>query len=297
MPAVSVVIPCFNLGQYLPEALASVEAQTLAPAEVLVVDDGSTDPQTRAVLQSLRGERLRVISSPNRGVGAARNLGASEARGELVCFLDADDALLPGYLAATAGALEANPRLGFATSWLTTFGAETWDWKEPSCALEALLFGNVGAATVVVRKAAFDAVGGYDAQMPHQGYEDWDLLLSLTTRGAQGALVPEVLYRYRLRPGSMASHCCVGQPHVELMQYLYRKHQRAYEAHFLAVAHQKLRRDIAPLLPAERTRRRAARAAVRAALHRARAGGLRLSALLFLDRLREALRAQREAAR
>jgi glycosyltransferase involved in cell wall biosynthesis len=287
---VSVVIPCFNLGQYLREALASVEAQTVPPDEVVVIDDGSTDPATKEVLAGLGGPRLHVISIPNAGVGAARNLGARSTTGDYVCFLDADDRLAPGYLEATARALEENAGLGFAATWLQTFGSATWDWKETSCALEALLFGNIGAATVMVRRSDFEAVGGYDTQMPHQGYEDWDLLLALTTRGRGGVLIERVLSFYRLRPGSMASHCCVGTAHTDLMQYLYKKYQQAYQQHFLAVAEQKLARDLSPMWKAAQGKRRKARALATLPLWRARAPGLRLSALLLLDVLREALR-------
>ena len=107
LPTVSVVIPCFNQARFLPHAIRSVFEQSHPPIECLVVDDGSTD-ETVAVAELLHA---RVIRQPNSGVSAARNTGLAAASGELVVFLDADDALLPTALEREAAALAANPRL------------------------------------------------------------------------------------------------------------------------------------------------------------------------------------------
>src|SRR5262245_7459893 len=95
---VSVVIPCFNLGAFLGEAIQSAVNQTRPPHEILVVDDGSTDPDTREVLDGVRVPGTRVVRSPNRGLSAARNLGVRESSGSLICCLDADDRLAPDWL-------------------------------------------------------------------------------------------------------------------------------------------------------------------------------------------------------
>jgi glycosyltransferase involved in cell wall biosynthesis len=105
LPTVSVVIPCFNQGRYLRDAIRSVFEQSHPPMECVVVDDGSTD-ETAAVAELLHA---RVIAQPNRGVSAARNAGLAAARGELIVFLDADDVLLPTALEREAAALAANP--------------------------------------------------------------------------------------------------------------------------------------------------------------------------------------------
>ncbi len=105
-PAVSVVIPCFNQGHYLREALESVLAQTDRPAEIVVVDDGSTD-DTAAVARGYSG--VRCIQQPNRGLASARNAGAAHTTGEHVVFLDADDRLRPDALAIGARELMRHP--------------------------------------------------------------------------------------------------------------------------------------------------------------------------------------------
>src|SRR5688500_15417732 len=95
-PVISVVVPVFNLGQYLEETLQSVLDQTYSNFEILVIDDGSTDPATRAVLDGLSRPRTQVIRAPtNQGLARARNLGIQQARGRYLCALDADDKLGP----------------------------------------------------------------------------------------------------------------------------------------------------------------------------------------------------------
>ena len=97
MPAVSVVIPCYNQGQYLAEAVASVNAQTFTDWEIVVVDDGSTDPTTQRLLTAFTHPRARLVRSANGGLAAARNLGISHAAGRFILPLDCDDRIAPTY--------------------------------------------------------------------------------------------------------------------------------------------------------------------------------------------------------
>src|SRR6266542_3718389 len=90
-PLVSVIIPCYNYGEYLHDAIASVLAQELHDTEIIVVDDGSTDSNTRAVISALGTPRTRVIVQANAGLSRARNAGIKAARGKYICCLDADD--------------------------------------------------------------------------------------------------------------------------------------------------------------------------------------------------------------
>src|SRR3972149_1699479 len=98
-PRVSVIIPCYNLGPYLDEAVGSVLSQTYQDFEILVVDDGSTDPATRTLLADYRRPKTRVIQLPHGGLAAARNAGVANAGGEYLCALDADDRLASSFLA------------------------------------------------------------------------------------------------------------------------------------------------------------------------------------------------------
>ena len=94
-PRVSVVVPCYNLGPYLAEAVDSALGQTFTDLEIVVVDDGSTDPETRAILDTFSRPKTRVLRSENRGLPGAKNFGIGHTTGELLCMLDADDVLEP----------------------------------------------------------------------------------------------------------------------------------------------------------------------------------------------------------
>ena len=106
--AISVVIPCFNDGAFLMEALKSALAQTLPPLEILVINDGSTDAKTLRLLKSIDMPSVRVIHQDNRGLGGARNTGIRNARGKYIYFCDADNVLFPECLSKLTSLMEAN---------------------------------------------------------------------------------------------------------------------------------------------------------------------------------------------
>src|SRR5262245_10979391 len=104
MTAVSVVIPCFNLGRYLGEAVESVRRQSRKPAELIIVDDGSTDAETLNLFERLAREGVTILRQANQGAPAARNYGIRNASGPYILCLDADDVLEPAFLEETAPA-------------------------------------------------------------------------------------------------------------------------------------------------------------------------------------------------
>ena len=212
-PLVSVLMPCFNHGAFIRDAIQSVLDQTLPDAEVIVVDDGSTDPETRALLGSLDMPRTRVLRTANQGLPAARNFAARHAQGRLLCALDADDRLAPAWFERGAAVLDAHPDVAFVSHWLQTFGDEHWTWTPASCELPALLARNTVNGAALVRREAFDAVGGYDASM-RDGCEDWDFWLRLVERGYRGHIVPEILFFYRRTATSM-SRLMTASPRYE----------------------------------------------------------------------------------
>jgi glycosyltransferase involved in cell wall biosynthesis len=230
MPRVSVVIPCYNLGRFLDEAVDSVLAQTFQDFEIVVVDDGSTDEGTKRLLADYRKPRTRVVQSPNRGLPAAKNLGLAETTGPYVCMLDADDRLDPQLLAKSVAALDGDPSVAFVSHWLRTFGDETWDWTPARCDFPALLDTNTVNGAALVRRTALEAVGGFDESM-REGCEDWDLWIALVERGLKGAILPEILFHYRRRPDSMSRLMMQGDGHPRLYRRLAEKHARAYATH------------------------------------------------------------------
>lgn len=112
MASVSVIVPAYNYGRYLREAIQSIQAQEFDDLEILVVDNGSTD-DTRAVLASIREPRMRVLTlEVNQGLSGAVNLGLETARGEYVAYLDADDRWRPGKLRRQVDLLDSEPGVG-----------------------------------------------------------------------------------------------------------------------------------------------------------------------------------------
>lgn len=182
---VSVVIPTYNLAQFLPEAVASVRAQQWPGLEIIVVDDGSTDGTPEILERLAREGGLRWFRQENAGAAAARNRGIQEASGSWVAFLDADDFWLPGKLAAQFEALERKPSAAFS---YTDVLVRREDGSEGELAcpraertlFEKLLSGNVFATpTALVRRDCFEEVGLFDPSL--RTGEDWDMWLRLSS--------------------------------------------------------------------------------------------------------------------
>jgi glycosyltransferase involved in cell wall biosynthesis len=234
-PKISVIVPCYNHGEFLAEAVDSVLAQTRHDFEVVVVDDGSTDARTHQILSTFARPKTRVLRARHGGLAVARNLGIASTSGEYLCALDADDRLAPTFLERTAAVLDRDSSIAFASAWLRTFGEESWEWQPERCDLPTLLWEDTVLTAALVRRAAVEAVGGYDAAMPEQGDEDWDLWLTLVERGYRGVILPEILFEYRRRAGSMSTVCWHGPAHLPLADYRFDKHRDSYRRHLTDV--------------------------------------------------------------
>jgi len=227
-PKVSVIIPCFNLGQYLEEAVDSVFAQTFQDFEIIIVNDGSTDEATINLLADFKRPRTRVFFTENRGLPAARNLAIEKSRGRYICALDADDKFHPLFLEKTVSVLDANPSIAFVSTWIEIFGSENWIWRQERCDFPKLLAECVVLTASPVRRKAIEAVGGYDDRLFSDGNEDWDLWISLVEKGFSGTIIPEVLFYYRRRPGSMSTVCNRGEMRMKTWGNLLEKHHESY---------------------------------------------------------------------
>ncbi|MGF1497019.1 MAG: glycosyltransferase family 2 protein [Elainellaceae cyanobacterium] len=200
-PRISVIIPTYNGDRYLDAALASVLAQTSPAAEIIAVDDGSTDG-TRACLERY-GDRLHCIYQENQGVAIARNRGVQAAQGEMIAFLDQDDLLRPDKLAQQGAVLADEPTLGFVSSgWqiLDAVGSvksEVRPWQDASDTDPStwLIWKPVFLGAMLFRKAALEAVGGFDPRF--QQTSDVDLVLRLVATGWPWRWTPVPTVGYR----------------------------------------------------------------------------------------------------
>ena len=229
------IIPCYNLGQYLDDSVGSVLSQTFQDFEIVIVDDGSTDPATRALLADYDRPKTRVMHASHGGVSAARNLAIASTTGAYLCALDADDRLEPTYFEKAVRLLDGDPAVAFVSCWLRAFGDEEWEWKPERCDLPALLWEDTVLTASLMRREAIVAVGGYDTEMPVQGAEDWDLWLTLVARGYRGAILREVLFNYRRREGSLSTVSWNGSGHLSLASYRVAKHAESYRAYLIDV--------------------------------------------------------------
>ena len=202
-PVVSIVIPAYNVSQYIAEALDSVFAQTSPDFEVLVNNDGSPDtPALEVVLARYTDPRLVYIKTDvNKGISSARNACIRAARGEFVAFLDGDDKWKPEYLRRMVDAMRADPRLSVLYSDCIAFGptpfaGRTYMSLWPSIrpvTLEALLAGRATPTTssVMLRRPALLEVGMFDENQRY--VEDFDLWCRLAANGKRFDFIEEPL--------------------------------------------------------------------------------------------------------
>jgi glycosyltransferase involved in cell wall biosynthesis len=193
-PRVAVVIPCFNEGDELREAVRSA-LDDAVPRELVIVDDGSTDAQTLRILSELESEGLRVLRQANKGPSPALMAGVAATSARFVYRLDSDDVVEPGALEDLADALDADPEAAAAWGDLETF--QLTHFRVPSCPVLDpwhMTFTNALPSCSMFRRTALLDVGGWQFR---GGIDDWDLWMSLAERGLSGVYVPRVVYRYR----------------------------------------------------------------------------------------------------
>jgi glycosyltransferase involved in cell wall biosynthesis len=233
MSDVSVVISSFNQGELVAEAVNSAHRQSMRPARITVVDDGSTDSDSLAVLDRLqRGGRCEVIRQDNRGVSAARNTGMASVQEEFVVILDGDDRLAPEFINATAAALKKDSSVVAASSWLRTHGVLEAEVKPAGGRAVDFLHRNACPATVMIRRAEWERGPGYDESM-RDGFEDWDFFLSLVAGGGRVDIVPQPLIEYRTAVGS--ANVQSMEKRLALYGLLIDKHHELFDAHLREV--------------------------------------------------------------
>jgi glycosyltransferase involved in cell wall biosynthesis len=223
---VSIVIPCYNHGAMLREALASVEqARNANVLEVIIVDDGSSDAETTRILNEAAKAGHCVVPQPNRRVAAARNAGIRLAKGEFILPLDSDNRLRDVYLNEGVSLLKDNPGVGVVYTDAEYFGERDGRWHVPNFNLLSLIRANFIDVCALYRKKLWEEVGGYDEQMPWMGLEDWDFWLRLTLHGGHFVHLPKIGFDYRVRRDSLIVK---ARPHAaEIVNYIFGKPEMA----------------------------------------------------------------------
>ncbi|MCT9930237.1 glycosyltransferase [Planotetraspora sp. A-T 1434] len=217
---VTVVIPLHDQGRYVRDAVESVRRSDHPDVEILVVDDGSTDPETIRAFDSLHG--VTKVRQANAGLPAARNAGVEKAAGRYIVPLDADDLLPSGFIGSAVRAMERHPDLGYVAGYLRYFGLlEFTHVPVGHVPGLSLVLNTHPRATGMFRRDALLEVGGYDAALP--AYEDWDLYIRLHKAGYDSDILPIEGQLYRRHAESMTFSTSNGL-RLELLQHLLRKH-------------------------------------------------------------------------
>lgn len=225
-PLVSIIIPCFNDGGYLNEAIQSCLNQTYTNFEIIIINDCSTDEKTIKILKEIITPKTTVIHlNENKGVAASRNIGITAANGIFVLPLDSDDTIEPSYLERTVEYLEVNPHIGFVSTGVRHFGEQVGDYIPDPFSIKKLLYHNLYVVTSLFRRKAWEEVGGYNEKMLI-GYEDWDFWISLAKKGWQGATIPEILFNYRVKKNSRLE--TAKKNHYTLLTYIIENHKELY---------------------------------------------------------------------
>jgi glycosyltransferase involved in cell wall biosynthesis len=227
---VSVVIPLYNQGSYLPGTIDSVRASTYPDVEIVVVDDGSTDRATIDVFDSLEG--ITKVRQPNAGLSAARNAGIAAAAGRYIIPLDADDLLPADFIAAAVNALQLNADLGYVAGYLRYFGLLDYTHVPAGYVPHISLVVNTHVrATALFRRDVLIDIGGYDVGLP--AFEDWDLHVRLALAGHTSDIVPVEGHMYRRHADSM-TFSSSNAMRLELLQHVMAKHLASIDQEQLA---------------------------------------------------------------
>lgn len=193
-PLVSVIVAAFQAEAFLEDAIAAILAQDYAPFEVVVCDDGSTD-RTPEILAG--HPELHTIRQANAGPAAARNAAIAASSGKLLAIFDADDLWPPTRLAVQAGYLAAHPDLG------CVLGRQEWIDPPPWFTRDPIYdeLDGIPLVSAMIRRSAFDAVGGFDESFLHG--EDMDLMFRLREHGVPIEVLPDLLVFRRFHGGNL----------------------------------------------------------------------------------------------
>jgi len=203
-----VILPVFNGECYISEAIESVLAQTYSPAEILVVDDGSTDG-TAQILEDYSRRETRVLAfrQENQGIGAARNCGVAHARGEYLAFLDADDLWGENKLEMQVGAFDRCPDVDIVFGHVLQFISpelEDEQWHDVRCPGGPM--PGYLASTMLISRHVFHRVGLFDTSLRVGEFVHW--YLRAVDMGLESIMLPDVVLRRRIHDSNVGRRRC-----------------------------------------------------------------------------------------
>lgn len=202
-PVISIIVPCYNQAEYLPETLNSVLAQTYSNWECVIVNDGSPDNTDTIAKEYLKKDnRIKYIYQENKGLATARNTGICNSIGEYILPLDADDLIAPTYIEKAIDRFSQFPETKLVYCKGHTFGSSNHPMVLADYDYDTFIWGNCIFCSALYRRSDYDKTPGYNANMVY-GLEDWDFWLYLLKKDDVVYRIDEVLFYYRVKEVSM----------------------------------------------------------------------------------------------
>lgn len=231
---VGIIMPCYNLGAFIPTAIDSILRQTYTHYTVYIIDDASPDSTTHETLQKL-AQKLPSnfvfdYQTKNRGMHRVTNYAAKKVTADYLFIFSPDDELKETYLEETVHYLDTHPETAAVCTWLEYFGENTGvkKYSKDSCTLPAMLLENGFSGAAVIRKDAWNAVGGYDEHRSQKVHEDYNLWLAMLRSGYTLGVVPRPLLRYRIRADSL-SHSIDSKTEIAWVRHITTKYSDLFE--------------------------------------------------------------------
>jgi glycosyltransferase involved in cell wall biosynthesis len=230
IPLVSLIIPCYNQGEFLEECLISVFSSTHKHIEVIVINDGSTDNSLEIITSLNTKYNFILFDQINSGPSIARNNGILISKGKYILPLDADDKIGNTYIENSVNQLASNNKTGIVYCKAHFFGEKQGEWKLPQYSFEQILTQNLIFNCALFRKEDYNKTIGYNPNMK-EGWEDWDFWLSLIELGLEVERLDEIGFYYRIRHNSRERSLDKGKV-IRLRKQIYQNHINLYLKHF-----------------------------------------------------------------
>lgn len=230
IPLISVIVPCYNHGNYIEETLDSIEkSEGIYSFEIIIIDDGSNDTNTINKLHDLEKiGKYKIIFQENQKVSAARNNAITKARGKYILPVDADNKIRKDFIQKASIILENKADISIVYSHGEYFGEEQGIKYQRDFNLQALMLDNYIDTCALFRKEVWENTGGYDVSMKN-GYEDWEFWLHAAFKGYKFYRIDEILFDYRMLSTSRNNRVRADKSKTNaIMDYMMNKHYLYY---------------------------------------------------------------------
>lgn len=236
MPLLSIITPCYNLGQFLKDNIDSVSKLPSELYEHIIIDDCSTKEETKNIIDELqkKGKQRVIRNEVNKELANSLNIAIAQSKGDYILVLSADDLLVPEAVVKAISFLEKNKNYDIVYGDCIKFGAEEGLQKSKPFNLQNLLIDNFIHAATVYRRKVWEENNGYDGNAPYMGMEDWEFWLHSVKNKFSFYYLDEPIALYRIIQNSKIRELSKTKARVnELMEYIFTKHNDIVGAQLL----------------------------------------------------------------